>query len=263
MTQPPLQGLQYAGAFAALHVVLSLAFKGVYGEKRSHLTAMGGTGAVKDPAKVRDMVAFNLITAGFQFYCAWFGTVGWYDGTADAIGGSTKERLYSHSQIAETMCVVALGFEIYNTCMVLFFTEYRNAPFIGHHTVTGTLAYLCMHPFAHYFCFFYFGLASISSVPLALVEIAELNGRSAIAEALKSIFAVLFLAFRTAYWPFVCYVFWGDMLSVLSDGTCHSHATAYIFLGAQVFLTGLQWLWTGKIISGIQEMAKGKVAKKN
>ena len=137
MTQPPLQGLQYAGAFAALHVVLSLAFKGVYGEKRSHLTAMGGTGAVKDPAKVRDMVAFNLITAGFQFYCAWFGTVGWYDGTADAIGGSTKERLYSHSQIAETMCVVALGFEIYNTCMVLFFTEYRNAPFIGHHTVTG------------------------------------------------------------------------------------------------------------------------------
>ena len=120
-----------------------------------------------------------------------------------------------------------------------------------------------MHPFAHYFCFFYFGLASISSVPLALVEIAELNGRSAIAEGLKSIFAVLFLAFRTAYWPFVCYVFWGDMLSVLSDGTCHSHATAYIFLGAQVFLTGLQWLWTGKIISGIQEMAKGKVAKKN
>ena len=152
-------------------------------------------------------------------------------------------------------------FELYNTVAVLLLPEYRTAAFVGHHVVTCLLAYLSLTPFLHYYGFFFFGLAAVSSVPLAIVEVTKSTGMTSLSEVLKMLFAVLFLAIRTAYWPVVSYGFWQDTLGALSDGSVHSVPAAVIFLVANVGLTGLQFYWTTLIISGIVEMSQGKVAK--
>ena len=127
--------------------------------------------------------------------------------------------------------------------------------------MTGSLAYFGMHPFLHYYAFFFFGLAALSSVPLALVEVTKVLGFPAVTEVLKVAFAVAFLAIRTVYWPIVSYGFWQDVLPKLQDGSIHSNVAAGVFLVANVGLTALQLFWTTLILGGIKDMAQGKKAK--
>ena len=84
-------------------------------------------------------------------------------------------------------------------------------------------------------------------------------------------FAVLFVGFRTIYWPCVSYHFWADSVKALRGeaGTnapvVHSGAAFALFLVANLGLTGLQLLWTSKILKGLKAAAgggEGKTQKK-
>ena len=73
------------------------------------------------------------------------------------------------------------------------------------------------------------------------------------------------MGFRTFYWPYVSLHFWADSVAALRGeaGTApavHSGAAVALFLVANVGLTGLQLLWTTKILKAATGGDKAKTA---
>ena len=74
------------------------------------------------------------------------------------------------------------------------------------------------------------------------------------------------MGFRTFYWPYVSLQFWADSVAALRGeaGTdapaVHSGAAFALFLIANVGLTGLQLLWTTKILKAATGGDKAKTA---
>ena len=76
---------------------------------------------------------------------------------------------------------------------------------------------------------------------------------------LQAAFAVLFILFRTFYWPLVSFHFWSDSMAALSADDAappgvpraHSVAAYAVFLVANLGLTSLQLLWTTKIVRAV------------
>ena len=257
---PLTDGFKWTAFFVAGHIVLTIGLKAIYGEKRSTIQISGGVAseANNSKSKIRDLLAYNILTLFYQCLCAYVGLSGWFDGTASAINGSTHDRLYSFSATSSLLIYYTFGFEVYNTFAVIYLSEYRTAAFVGHHLVTGTLAYLAMHPFLHYYGYFFFGLAAVSSVPLAAIEVFNLTGLSGMQELCQGCFAVGFLVIRTVYWPYISYIFWNDVVTTWQGRKIHSEFAAVFFLSANVALTSLQMFWTTKVLGAISDKLSGK-----
>jgi hypothetical protein len=233
------------GLLVAFHVASYLVYRGKFGDRLA-------------PGKQSSIAAIcTQCTTGLCYACftTWFGMQAWYGGELDAIGGSARGRLYGHSETFEKLMVATAVYETYNTVLVCFMPEYRTVAFIGHHVTTCLLALFGSYPFLNYYGIFFFGVASISSVPLCLIDVAAALEAKAMHTALNAVFAVLFLVFRTAYWPYVSYGFWSDALSALRGEIpgvqAHSPPAYLVFLAANIGLTGLQWLWTSRVLQGI------------
>ena len=71
-------------------------------------------------------------------------------------------------------------------------------------------------------------------------------------EALRVIFCVFFLIFRTFYWPIGSFRYWRDALAALGGAApVHSTPCHVFILAANVGLTGLQFYWTKLILEGL------------
>ena len=70
------------------------------------------------------------------------------------------------------------------------------------------------------------------------------------------------MGFRTFYWPYVSLHFWADSVAALRGEVpaVHSGAAFALFLVANVGLTGLQLLWTTKILKAATGGDKAKTA---
>ena len=68
------------------------------------------------------------------------------------------------------------------------------------------------------------------------------------------------MGFRTFYWPYVSLHFWADSVAALRGEAVHSGAAFALFLVANVGLTGLQLLWTTKILKAATGGDKAKTA---
>ena len=64
---------------------------------------------------------------------------------------------------------------------------------------------------------------------------------------------------RLIIWPWISYPFWQDSIALLRSGTAHSNFVVGFFLVANIFLTGLQFVW-GWMIFGPFIAGKGKPA---
>ena len=97
-------------------------------------------------------------------------------------------------------------------------------------------------------------------------------GSEQLVSVLQAIFALLFVGFRTLYWPCVSYHFWADSVAALRGEAgadvpaVHSGAAFGLFLVANLGLTGLQLLWTSKIfkalLGGEKNSSSSKPTKK-
>ena len=125
--------------------------------------------------------------------------------------------------------------------VVLVVPEYRTTAFVGHHAATFVLALLSQAPYLHYYGLFFFGVASVSSVPLAVVEVAKCAGLTRLHDRARGVFAAAFLALRSLYWPLVSLGFWADSVAALRGAVAvHSVADVVTFLVANIGLTGLR-----------------------
>ena len=79
-------------------------------------------------------------------------------------------------------------------------------------------------------------------------------------EAARTVFAILFIAFRAVYWPFVTYYFWIDSLAELRRGDAGAAPTwlVVMFLVFNALLTSLQFYWTHLIVQGAIKLARGE-----
>ena len=196
---------------------------------------------------IADGVAYNTVVVIAQSAAALLGTSAWF--ALDS--GSGDERLYSAHEHFRPLLLVTASFELYNTLASVALAEWRTAVYIGHHITTLLLALLGDDPpLLHYYGFFFFGVAQISSVPLALLELAELLELPLVHQVSRVAFAIAFLILRSVAWLFVSASFWRDTLAAMQYGG-RSLGPLSVFLAANIFLTGLQLLWTGRVVRGV------------
>merc|ERR1712000_271943 len=124
---------------------------------------------------------------------------------------------------------------------------------IGHGIVTALLSYFGLYPYAQYYALFFFGIAEVTSIPLNVIDVfkylphfsARYPGVYSVA---KYLFVSGFFLIRIIVWPFFSYELWFGCQDLLLTNTAHSNFVVIFFLGANLFLTGLQFYWGYLII---------------
>ena len=234
-----------------------------------------------------NIIAYNVVVVANNLFMAVVGTQAWlYDDQVMALRGSGTEgdalalaagRLYTPLESASVMLNMALAYEVWNTICSLVFPEYRTASFLAHHLVTYYLAVLALHPFLHYYVVYFLGMPSISSTFLGLYDVFKhvpsMQRLYPRAHSLVQLgFASSFLVTRSLIWPVVAFYFWRDVIVVYNAGRVHSLWACGFYLTANLFLSGLQLVWTGRVVDNIKKAlwpagadnrAETKAAKKD
>lgn len=217
------------------------------------------------------LIAYQATTLAGNAYLAAAGLLAWWVlSNADHPGGGSQvarvivsaaatpvDRLTMDIPFVRAHLLVPLGAHLVSDLVLyLAIPELRKAPaLIAHHVMTGVLAVLAVAPAAYCHCYiiFFAGVAELSNVPLAFLELAKLLPPHTLRAACPLLhaaaiaaFGVSFGALRLVCWPVVAATFWTDSLQALRDG----HATRYvvlIYLAANAVLTLMQLAWGLKL----------------
>ena len=82
---------------------------------------------------------------------------------------------------------------------------------------------------------------------------------STVNEVSRVVFALSFFIIRLGMWPLISYEFIMGSVDLLQTGKAHSNFAVAYFLGANAFLTGLQFLWGSKIFGFLFKKEKKTV----
>lgn len=248
--------LSWLGGLVAAHAAIYLILRFLWGARQGPMAQ----------STLAAVVTYNITATCFACYTTVLGFRAWYGGEVEAIGATAAGRLYGGSETFQVLASVTAVYEAYNTALTAVMPEYRTLDFVGHHFTTFLLALFGSYPFLNYYGVFFFGVASVSSIPLCAAELAKCLGSKQLLSAFQATFALSFVGFRTFYWPYVSLHFWADSVAALRGeaGTdapaVHSGAAFALFLVANVGLTGLQLLWTTKILKAATGGDKAKTA---
>jgi hypothetical protein len=120
------------------------------------------------------------------------------------------------------------------------------------------LAFFALEPVAlcHYYDLFFAGVAEVSSVPLACMELFKLlpacrDEFPGLARAFRHVFTASFTLIRLLYWPFVCAQFFTDCTRSIRSGETQSRAIVLLYMATNAGLTVLQYIWGAKLLRGL------------
>jgi hypothetical protein len=204
-------------------------------------------------SRASDIMAFEIVAGLCVAYLATAGFIG----TFGLFGFSNElERLqkasnhfYASSQYVEDHLVYPMiAYQAWNFLLSILVSDFRDPAMVGHHLITGSLAYFGLYPYIHFKALFFFGVAEFTNVPLTVVDTFKYfpdlaKKYSALNEFSRYLFALSFVVLRLIVWPYCCYDFWVGSVDLLRSGKAHSSFVVAFFLGANVFLTGLQYFW--------------------
>jgi len=178
-----------------------------------------------------------------------------------SLSSTANDRLYGYSSAFMTLNSLTAAFEFYNTIVSTVIVP-QGAALIAHHVVTLALCFVGVAPYAHYYGLFFFGIANVSSIPLAAFTICDaLRCRFPTFEApynhLRTAFGISFLLVRVVIWPCLSVLFWADVYAALRGGRVHHFAATAFLLIANIFLTGLQFMWGRKVWRGLLKVVFG------
>lgn len=236
-----------------LVVVLSFRFLGVLPNR------------AKKGCRESDIVAFCLVAAVVVTFCAAIGCIGIYD-VFDVIDNKNifVDKFYSESTFVTNYLVIPmLVYQIWNLTVTIILSDLRTPDAIGHHIVTGLLAYFGLWPYGQYYALFYFGVAELTSIPLNLVDIFKYLPQLAetyptVNSFAKGSFIIGFFVIRIIIWPVVSYELFFGCLDLIMNKTAHSNFVVGFFLFANTFLTFLQFYWGFLIAKKLLKMSKSK-----
>jgi hypothetical protein len=144
------------------------------------------------------------------------------------------------------------SYQVWNVVLCFVLSDLFEPFFIGHHTVTATLAFFGTNPYVHYYGLFFFGIAELTNVPLTFVDVfkyfPDMKAKySIVNEVSRVIFALSFIILRLIVWPVISLEFWRESFKLVQTGEAHNNFVVIFFLFANLFLTGLQFMWGSKI----------------
>mmetsp|Transcript_22435 Transcript_22435/g.32719 ORF Transcript_22435/g.32719 Transcript_22435/m.32719 type:complete len:267 (+) Transcript_22435:90-890(+) len=215
-----------------------------------------------------DIMAFLIVAGICVTYLGIVGVIAWFElepsWDYDTL---KKDNIYGRAQFVEDHLIMPMmSYQGWNLLLCLFNNDLRDPAMIGHHLVTGSLAYFGIHPYVHYYGLFFFGFAELTNIPLTLVDMfkyfPDLKEKMPVLnEFCRITFAVSFIIVRLIMWPYISYGFWVGALDLLRTGRAHSTFVVAVFFGANLFLTGLQFLWGSKIFGFLFKSGKKKSKK--
>jgi alpha-galactosidase len=197
-----------------------------------------------------------------SFFMAACGTHIWFfDPTFRAT--FRRERIYGGyygPSIALTLSMMALqAFKL--SAMPVTRQELKGRVWhLAHHSTTVSLCMLCLlnrhYGFLMYYAPFFLGVAEISSVPHAIMDLFRFSEplREAYPRTNANIrvtFAALFLLIRCCYWPWVCLDFWTSMLQSATSVWMQA-----LWLSGNGALTALQFYWGSIIVRTLTKMTR-------
>ena len=202
-----------------------------------------------------DIMAFEIVAGLCVTYLAVVGVIAYFKLCPEWDHTSIdNDHFYGYSQFVEDHLIAPMiSYQGWNALLCLFNADLRDPAMIGHHIATGSLAYFGLHPYVHYYGLFFFGFAELTNIPLTIVDIfkyfPDLKAKfPALNDLCRVAFAVSFILLRLLLWPYVSFEFWTGSLALLQEGKAHSIFVVSVFLGANIFLTGLQFFWGSKIV---------------
>ena len=164
-------------------------------------------------SRASDIMAFEIVAGLCCCYLAAVGCIAWFrpeglvpESWATEFATIDNDKFYGHAQFVEDHLIAPmLGYQVWNLLLCFISKDLMDPAMIGHHLITGSLAFIGLHPYLHWYGLFFFGFAEITNVPLTLVDIfkyfPDLKARfSLVNEASRVIFAVLFLSIRLIIW---------------------------------------------------------------
>ena len=199
-------------------------------------------------------------------YLAVQGWMMWGAMGAANVPATPHARLYSYLPAFQWCAIVMLGYQAKNLMDAVIHSD--GPEFIVHHVITSSVALCALHPYAHVPGIFFFGISETSTTLLCVVAnfddvhgVPSLKLHFPISKlVLGALFAVSFVCLRTGVWPYLAYHFVQDSLAVLADGTAHSAAVVWGFVGCLGVLTCLQVAWLGQMIITIHREFKSTMA---
>ena len=209
-------------------------------------------------SRLSDIMAYEIIAGLLVTYVGVAGTYGWWEMTNNPeseFNSLLSDRFYGKSQFFEDHLMTPMfSYQVWNTVLCFFLNDLYDWFFIGHHTTTGALAFFGKNPYVHYYGLFFFGIAELTNIPLTFVDVfkyfPKLKAKfSVVNEISRVIFAVSFIILRLIVWPVISVEFWKGSINLVQTGEAHSNFVVLFFLLANIFLTGLQFLWGSKIFS--------------
>jgi hypothetical protein len=216
-----------------------------------------------------DIMAFEIVAGLCVTYLGVVGTLAMFHLYPEFdMTELEKNKFYGQAQFVEDHLIMPmLSYQGWNVLLCLVNADLRDPAMIGHHIATFSLAYFGLNPYVHYYALFFFGFAEMTNIPLTLVDIfkyfPDLKEKfSTINEICRISFALSFIVLRLIVWPYVSYGFWVGSLNLLQSGEAHSPLVVFVFLAANIFLTGLQFFWGSKIFGFLFKKSDKKDGKK-
>mmetsp|Transcript_555 Transcript_555/g.856 ORF Transcript_555/g.856 Transcript_555/m.856 type:complete len:265 (+) Transcript_555:110-904(+) len=201
-----------------------------------------------------------------------FGFVALFDGTMMELSSDAYTRLKADHDGFSEMAQLMFAYELFNTLSSILVPQYRTAEFLGHHMCTTLIAKLSQTHGPEFYGLFYFGIASLSSPALCVVDFLR-HGPPVLADTFPTIkiisgavFALSFFAVRSFAWQLVSLVFWHDTIMNLRNppeggGTWRPYLI--MLLLSNTFLGGLQLVWTKRIWSTLMKTLSEHDKKKS
>ena len=217
--------------------------------------------------RASDDMAFELVAGFCVAYLAGAGFVA----TFGLFGVNDYQKLLKAPFYGDSLFVrhhlvyPMINYQAWNVVLCFILEVLGDPNMIAHHIVTGSLAYLGLHPYLHLRGLFFLGIAEVTNIPLTLFDVCKkfetigknkAGAKTFLHEASQAVFAISFIIFRLILWPYHCYFFWTGSFDLIMYGKhgseqVHSRAVVIYFLISNVFLTGLQVFWGKQIIEGL------------
>ena len=227
----------------------------------------------RDKSRTSDMMAFLIVSGSCCAYLGVLGTIGWFNIPVDNLISDTSsltgDNFYGRSQfVVDHLVAPMLAYQGWNIVLCFFVKDLMDIKMIGHHLATFSLGYFGLYPYLHYYGLFFFGFAEVTNIPLTLVDAFRYSPVlkekfSWLNDLSRGIFGAAFIVIRLVMWPYYSYLFWVGSVDLLQSGKAHSNFVVSFFLLANIFLTGLQFLWGSTIISFIIPKGKKDTSKEN
>lgn len=222
--------------------------------------------------RTSDIMAFLFSALISVTYLGVAGAVATYD--LFGVDESTRlnaDMFYARSQFVEEHLIYPMiTFQGWNVLLCFFSPDLRDPAMIGHHLATASLGFLGLSPYLHGAGLFFFGLAEVSNIPLTIYDIFKYQIKNGWTEkypilyqASQVTFALSFIILRLIMWPIKSWTFWNGSIDLLQSGKAHSQFAVGFFLLANIFLTGLQFMWGWTIIKMLLPGSKAKKTKSN